>query len=65
MEKHLVIDGNAFYELDEECMKRRCGQKRAYGKGDCHFEEYDGKASGREAGRENTGWGNSRTGESR
>ena len=23
MKTHIVIDGNAFYEVDEECLKRR------------------------------------------
>lgn len=27
MRKHIVIDGNAFYEVDEECMERMCRKK--------------------------------------
>lgn len=26
MKTHIVIDGNAFYEVDEECMKRKKGE---------------------------------------
>ncbi len=31
MKKHIVIDGNAFYEVDEDCLeeKRRQGQQMA------------------------------------
>lgn len=26
MSSHLIIDGNAVYEIDEECMKRKQGK---------------------------------------
>lgn len=28
MKTHVVIDGNAFYEIDEECMKQKEEQNR-------------------------------------
>ncbi len=30
MKKHIVIDGNAFYEVDEECLeaKKRCREQK-------------------------------------
>lgn len=31
MSAHLIIDGNAVYEVDEECMRRRCGRVEIWG----------------------------------
>lgn len=28
MKNHIVIDGNAFYEIDEECMRQKESEKR-------------------------------------
>ena len=31
MSAHLIIDGNAVYEVDEECMRRRYGRVEIWG----------------------------------
>lgn len=40
MSAHLIIDGNAVYEVDEECLNQRYGAVRA--KGDAQKQAADG-----------------------
>jgi len=46
MKKHVVIDGNAFYEVDEECMQAL--ERRKQGRGGQGKEQAFKKRSGRD-----------------
>lgn len=50
MKNHIVIDGNAFYEIDEECMNKLEGRNRKQSGG---HEEIPRRDSGRREKKEN------------
>lgn len=52
MKTHIVIDGNAFYEIDEECLRQKMGkeqqkaqkQQRQSQRKNSKSEDYQGNA---------------------
>jgi len=59
MSERLIIDGNAVYEIDEDCMRqqearRRGRQRRGGGRGECHScqEQTEGTRKGRRSGKQ-------------
>lgn len=47
MSKHIVIDGNAFYEVDEDCLRKN--NRQADGGGDLQKNAGNRTDTGREA----------------